>query len=522
MSESSGAYRWGEPGRAVTLPDAIRTLLGSALGLGEPRPPAATITLPPSGLPEWAAKELRAVCAQVRTDDEARLAHAAGSSTVDLLRLRAGEAADAPDAVVLPADHDEVVALLWTCAANRIAVVPFGGGTSVVGGLRARRDGYVGLIALDLARLDRTIAIDPVSRTATFEAGVRAPRAEDLLSARGLTLGHFPQSFERATVGGFAATRSSGQASAGYGRFDQLVVGLRVATPNGTLNLGRAPHDAAGPDLRQLFLGSEGAFGVITAVTVQVRPAPAERRYLGWRFPTFDAAIEAARTLAQDGPLPAVLRCSDEVETAVNAAVEGAAALGGGCSMITGVEGTREAVAGTEPALADRLIGLGAEPLGAGPGEAWLRGRFGAPYLRDALLDAGVLVETVETAAFWRAVPATYAAVRDALSTTLADLGTPALVLCHVSHVYPSGASLYFTVAAAQAEDPVAQWRVAKSAAGDAIAAAGATISHHHGVGRDHIPWYRAEIGPQATAALRAVKRALDPEGVLNPGILLS
>jgi alkyldihydroxyacetonephosphate synthase len=189
--------------------------------------------------------------------------------------------------------------------------------------------------------------------------------------------------------------------------------------------------------------------------------------------------------------------------------------------MITGLEGTADEVAGVAAALTDRLTGLGGEALGAEPGQAWLHGRFAAPYLRDALLDAGVLVETVETAAFWSALPATYTAVRDALTTSLAGVGTPPLVLCHLSHVYPSGASLYFTVVAAQADDAVAQWGVAKAAAGDAIAASGATISHHHGVGRDHIPWYGAEIGAQGVEALRAVKYALDPENVLNPGILL-
>jgi alkyldihydroxyacetonephosphate synthase len=218
-----------------------------------------------------------------------------------------------------------------------------------------------------------------------------------------------------------------------------------------------------------------------------------------------------------------VLRCSDEIETTIGGVSDdaGAGASDDGCLMITGIEGTDEEVAGAEVALTDRLTRLGGQALGPEPGQAWLRGRFAAPYLRDALLDAGALVETVETAAFWSALPATYTAVRDALATSLADLGTPPLVLCHISHVYPSGASLYFTVVAAQGPDPVAQWQVAKAAAGDAIAAAGATISHHHGVGRDHIQWYRAEIGTEATAALRAVKRALDPAGVLNPGVLL-
>jgi alkyldihydroxyacetonephosphate synthase len=507
---SAAAGRWGPP---VPLPDSVRGLLTSALGVRGPRPAAGEIALPPAAVPAPVLAALRAACPDVRVDDRARLAHAGGMSTVDLLRLRQGSAPSAPDAVAVPASHDEVRALLAAAGAHRVAVFPFGGGTSVVGGLRACRDGYAAVVAVDLARLDRLVEIDEVSRTATFEAGVRATRAEELLAAHGYTLGHFPQSFERATLGGFAATRSSGQASAGYGRFDQLVVGLRVATPRGGLDLGRAPFTAAGPDPRQLFLGSEGALGVITAVTVQIRPAPATRRYLGWRLPDFAAVTAAARSLAQDGPLPAVLRCADEVETAVGA--------GTGCLMITGLEGTAGGVAAAEAALAARLADLGAEPLGTGPGEAWRRDRFNAPYLRDALLDAGALVETVETAAFWRALPDTYAAVRDALAGSFAEQGTPALVMAHISHVYPTGASLYFTVAAAAADDPVAQWGRAKAAASEAITAAGATISHHHGVGTDHVPWYGAEVGAPVVAALRAAKRALDPANVLSPGVLL-
>jgi alkyldihydroxyacetonephosphate synthase len=494
----------------VPLPDDIRGLLTSVLGVRGPRPAAGEITLPPPALPEPAIAALRAACADVRVDERARLAHAAGMSTVDLLRLRQGRAESAPDAVAVPTGHDEVRALLEAAGANRVAVVPFGGGTSVVGGLRARRDGYAGVLTIDLARLDRLLDLDEISRTATFESGVRATRAEELLAARGYTLGHFPQSFERATLGGFAATRSSGQASAGYGRFDQLVVGLRVSTPAGDLDLGRAPLTAAGPDPRQLFLGSEGAFGVITAVTVRIRPAPAAHEYLGWRLPDFATATAAARSLAQDGPLPAVLRCADEVETAVGG--------GSGCLLVTGFDGTVDGVAAAGRALTGRLAELGAEPLGPGPGEAWRRDRYQAPYLRDALLDAGALVETVETAAFWRALPDTYAAVRAALS---ANLDGPALVMAHISHVYPTGASLYFTVAAAQADDPVAQWCRAKEAACEAIVAAGATISHHHGVGTDHAAWYAAEVGAPVVAAFRAAKRALDPAGVLSPGILL-
>ncbi|GGN41848.1 alkyldihydroxyacetonephosphate synthase [Actinoplanes campanulatus] len=519
MNELRDVARWGTPADAVSLSSGVRDLLSAALGVTDPRPAAATADLPAGTLSETVLKELRSVCPTVATDDEARLAHAAGKSTDDLLRLRAGQAGDAPDAVARPTAQQQVADLLAVCSRLRVAVVPFGGGTSVVGGLAARREGFAGVLAVDLAALDRLVHLDQVSRTATFEAGVRAPRAEQLLAAEGFTLGHFPQSFEYASLGGFAATRSSGQASAGYGRFDRMVVGLRAATPIGLLDTGRAPESAAGPDLRQLLLGSEGAFGVITELTVRVRPAPQARHYAGWSFPSFDAGAHAVRALAQDGPMPTVLRLSDETETAINAATGGPQA--DGCLAVVGVEGTVEDVAGRTAALEQRLAELGGTPLGTGPGEAWQEGRFRAPYLRDALLDAGAIAETLETATFWDRLPATYAAVRGALMENLSGAGTPPLVLCHISHVYDSGASLYFTVVAAQAEEPVAQWQAAKAAASDAIAASGATITHHHGVGRAHRPWYTREIGDVGVAALQGVKQALDPHGILNPGILL-
>ena len=235
--------------------------------------PGESAPLPTSGLlPDVLEALTEAVGADhVLVDDDLRRRRTRGKSTSDLLRARAGDLADAPDVVVRPGEHAEVAAVLAVAVAHHVAVVPFGGGTSVTGGLAARREGYAGVISLDLGRLDRLVAVDEVSMTATFEPGVRGPAAEALLAEHGLTLGHFPQSFEYASIGGFAATRSSGQSSAGYGRFDSLVVGLTVATPTGTLTLGVAPASAAGPDLRQLVLGSEGAFGVITSVTVRVR-----------------------------------------------------------------------------------------------------------------------------------------------------------------------------------------------------------------------------------------------------------
>ncbi|WP_026314128.1 FAD-binding oxidoreductase [Actinomadura flavalba] len=507
---------WGDPDEAAPLPDAVVGLLRDLLGVRPAAAPPAElgeIRVRPSRLAPGIVADLEKV-ARVRADDESRIRHTRGKSTPDLLRIRAGDVTDAPDAVVLPGTHDDVLAVLRICSAAGVAVVPFGGGTSVVGGLTPQ--GVDAVIALDVGRLDELVELDETSRTAVLEPGLKGPVAEDLLRERGYTLGHFPQSFEWATIGGFAAARSSGQASAGYGRFDEMVVGLTVATPQGTLDLGRAPKSAAGPDLRQLVLGSEGAFGVITAVRVRVRPLPEHTAYEGWRFPSFEAGAAALRSVAQDGPRPAVLRLSDETETMIGladpGAIGGGASGAAGCLAVLGFEGP-----GVEGAR-ERLAAAGGEPLGAAPGEKWEHGRFKAPYLRDALLDVGALVETLETAAFWSAIPAVYTAVRDALTAALTVDGAGPLVLCHISHVYETGASLYFTVVTAQGLD---RWTAAKHAANDAILAAGGTISHHHGVGADHRDWFAREIGPLGVDVLRAVKDRLDPAGILNPGVLV-
>ena len=514
--------RWGDPRQAGPLPEAAHALVDAFLGTSETPAVAPEDVRLSEPLATELVAELAAIVGaeHVLTDHDTRLHRTRGKSTPDLLRLRQGDGSDSPDAVVRPASHDEVVAVIDWCVRRHVALVPFGGGTSVVGGLAARREGYAGVISLDLLRFDRLLEVDHESMTALLEPGLRGPQAEALLAAEGLTLGHFPQSFEYASIGGFAVTRSSGQSSAGYGRFDALVVGLRMATPQGTLELGNSPANAAGPDLRELVMGSEGAFGVVTAVRVRVRRRPAVTRYDAWRFPSFAAGAAAMRTLAQSGMLPTVIRLSDEAETAINLArpsdVGGEST--GGCLMIAGYEGTEEAVDARRTACTALLSGLGGTDLGEDGGRAWAEGRFHGPYLRDSLLDVGVLVETLETVTFWSNLERVYQAVKEAL---VASLGEATIVLCHISHVYETGASLYFTVATRQADDPVAQWLAAKSAASDALVHHGASITHHHAVGRDHQPWLAEEIGPVGVLVLRAVKERLDPTGVLNPGVLI-
>jgi alkyldihydroxyacetonephosphate synthase len=520
---------WGDPAQAGPLPDGVRQLLRDGLGVRTATPPPPSLddlVLTPVRLPGAVGERLATIVGDgnMLVDPEARARHALGKSTLDLLALRSGTALPAPDAVVLPRSHDEVLAVLQQCSDHRVAVVPFGGGTSVVGGVEPEAADFDGWVALDLGRLDALLGLDEESRLAVLQPGLRGPEAEELLAPRGYTIGHFPQSFEYATLGGFAAARSSGQASAGYGRFDELVMSLQVATPAGTLALGRAPKSAAGPDLRQLILGSEGTLGVITELTVQVRPLPQTRIYEGWRLASFAHGIATLRSLIQDGPIPTVLRLSDEAETAMGLARPdqvGAAAAPGGCLAIVGFEGSADDVEARQRAAGVRLTAAGATPV-PGAGESWAQERYRGPYLRDALLDAGALVETLETVTFWSSLERLYAAVTNALRASLTAAGTPPVILCHVSHVYPSGASLYFTVACAQAEDPIGQWRQAKAGANDAIVDAGGSISHHHGVGRDHRDWYQVEVGPLSTAVLRAVKQTLDPAGILNPGVLIA
>lgn len=523
--------RWGNPDTPGSLPHLAAAALQQLGAQARPAVAPDHVVLPESALPGDARAAIEGIVGgeHVAVDRHARVQHTRGYSTPDILKLRAGDASDAPDAVVYPGSHDEVVDLLKACSEHRIAVVPFAGGTSVVGGLAAAREGFNGVIALDVGRLDQLLQLDDVSRTATLQAGMRSPRAEEMLRAKGFTLGHFPQSYEGASIGGYAAARSAGQSSAGYGRFDEMVVGMVLATPRGTIELGTAPRSAAGPDLRQLVLGSEGVLGVITSVTVRVHPAPEHRTFEGWRFRSFDAGAAALRQVVQGGELPTVLRLSDEVETAVNLAAplgavggKDTAAMGsspGGCLAVVGYEGTAEEIERRRAAVTTVIRAAGGELLGPESGEAWREGRFRGPYLRDPMLDAGGLVETLETATWWSNLANLRAAVTQALTDALPD--TPPVVLCHISHVYEAGASLYFTVVCAQEGDPLEQWARAKRAANEAIRAAGATISHHHGVGADHREAYHAEIGPLAVEALRSVKRTLDPEGILNPGVLL-
>jgi alkyldihydroxyacetonephosphate synthase len=468
-------------------------------------------------------------------DDEDRLRHATGRGFVDLARLRNGVLEAAPDAVLMPPTTTALQRVLEVCASEGVAVVPFGGGTSVVGGVEPLRGSHGRLVSLDLGAL-RDVVVDERSLTARLGAGLRGPEAETALGRFGLTLGHFPQSFEYATVGGFAATRSAGQASSGYGRFDALVSSVRLLAPAGELSTLETSHTAAGPALRELIVGSEGVLGVIPDVTVRVRPVPAVRRYEAWMAESFEAGAEIVRTLAQGPGLPEIVRVSDEEETAGTLALSGPRGLSGhlfggylglrrrrgGALMIVGFEGDEEHVARKRALTVRALRDDGAAYLGQAAGRAWEHGRYQGPYLRDTLMGMGAMVETLETSHTWSRFVEFHAAVGEAIRATLAQQGTPGLVFCHLSHAYPDGASLYFTfISRARRGAELEQWAAVKRAASEAIVAHGGTITHHHAVGRDHAPYMEAEVGPTGLDVLRAVKEQLDPAGVMNPGKLL-
>ncbi len=529
-------WGWGEPGAGPRLPEHAEAFLRDELGVpgGVVDTPVAleAVSLPEPRLPEALRRELETIVGTVRDDRSTRVLRCRGKSYLDLLAQRAGDCASAPDAVVRPADHEQVLAVLRACAEADVAVVPFGGGTSVVGGLEASREGFEGVLSLDLGGMDRLMGVDERSLTARFEPGIRLPEADRALREHGLTLAHVPQSYEWATVGGCVATRSAGQSSTGNGRIDENVVSLRCATPAGEIATVGVPATAAGPSLRQLLVGSEGALGVITRADLHVRAAPETSRFEGWLVRSFGEGCEMLRDLEQSGLASDVARLSDETETRVGLAMAGrgsvarragvaatrALGYGDGCLLVLGWEGEERTISARRRPVGNLLRHSGALPAGRGVGEGWARTRFAGPHLRDDLLDRAVLVETLETAASWTDLERVRTDVVGALRGAL---GSP-LVGCHVSHLYATGASLYFTVLAARdREDPAGQWRRAKTAAGDAIAAAGATITHHHAVGRDHEPWMAAEHGPLGVELLRTLKERCDPAGIMNPGVLV-
>jgi alkyldihydroxyacetonephosphate synthase len=499
-------------------------------GDGEVREPVALDDIVLAAPRVRAPAALAAICA---ADVHARASHAWGSSYADVVRGFAGRFDFPPDVVARPRGERDVEAVLeWAANAN-LAVVPYGGGTSVSGGVQcevpARFDGAV---SLDMGAMDRVLQIDDVSRAALIQAGCTGPALEKQLRALDLTLRFYPQSFELSTLGGWIATRAGGHFATVETHVDDLVESVRAVTPRGAWQSRRLPGSGAGPSPDRMLLGSEGILGVVTEAWVRVRPRPQAHSLAAVRFAEFSDGIAALRAIAQSGLRPSNCRLIDAEEARMTGAGDGTRAL-----LVLGFEAAQQALLPVGELL-DRALLLCAEEGGewderavrrprpgvadAGSGDAvgaWRTAFLRAPYLRDAFVSMGVLSETFESAVTWERFGALHGAVAAAAGEAIGPAGR---VTCRISHVYPDGPAPYFTVLApARRGGELEQWAVVKRAASEAILAAGGTITHHHAIGRDHRPWYDRQRPEPFAAALRAAKQAVDPRGMLNPGVLI-
>jgi alkyldihydroxyacetonephosphate synthase len=500
-------WGWGYEDEQPAPGELRATVAGLAdhLGFGErePEPPVALADV------RLAPPRLETPFAQ---DTWSRAAHAQGRSYLDVVRGLRGEFPHPPDGVASPTSEDELRAVLDWCGEHAVAVVPVGGGTSVVGGIDAiPGPGHAGAVAVNLRALDRVLEVDPVSRAARIQAGATGPALERQLSDHGLTLRFYPQSFELSTLGGWIATRAGGHFATGPTHIDDLVESVRALTAAGEVwESRRLPGSGAGPSPDRMLLGSEGTLAVITEAWVRVRPRPERRRSAGVTFATFAAGLDAVRELVQADLRPANCRLLEPEEARLTMAGDGSRAL-----LVLGFE---EVVEPAERAfeLCRALGGEVSEGRGGGSG-AWREAFLRAPYLRDTFAAMGVLSETFETAITWERLPAFVEQVKAAAAAALGE-GT---VTCRLTHAYPDGAAPYFTVLApVRRGEEAERWATVKAAASEAILAAGGTITHHHAVGRDHRLYYDRQRPEPFAAALRAAKAALDPRALLNPGVL--
>ncbi|WP_069165490.1 FAD-binding oxidoreductase [Nocardia altamirensis] len=511
--------------RAALTTRVAAILPGADLTAHEP-PSIGSLALPE---PRIAAPD--ALAAVVSTDPADRAAHAHGQAFRDVVRNLLGDVQTPPDLVVRPRTEADVVDVLdWASRAN-IAVIPFGGGTSVVGGIEPRLDGdFAGAVSLDLGALDQVLEVDRTSRAARIQAGVFGPALEDQLRESGLTLRHFPQSFEFSTLGGWLATRAGGHFATLYTHIDDLVESMRVVTPAGVSASRRLPGSGAGPSPDRMFLGSEGTLGVITEAWMRLQDRPRWRATASVHFDDYDRAVTATRTIAQSGLYPTNCRLLDPAEAFLNA---GAATSGG--VLVLGFESADHPTRVWLERAVEIAVEYGGklpEPVRytdsetsvhtGGTADTWRSSFLRMPYQRDALAAQSMITETFETACTWDTFDALKSAVTTAANDAIRAVGAQGVVTCRFTHVYPDGPAPYFGIyAAGRWGSTVAQWDEIKSAVSEALSANGGTITHHHAVGRDHRPWYDRQRPEPFALALRASKSALDPAGILNPGVLL-
>jgi alkyldihydroxyacetonephosphate synthase len=523
---------WGDEATDYPLPESGAGYLERTLGAGVHYPDATLestlASVPASRLPSGLGLSL---------DPRDRLLHARGQSLPDWVALRAGRIGTFPDGVACPEDSSEIVELLGLASGRNFHLIPYGGGTSVVGHINPMPSDRP-VVTVDLGRLGRLIDLDETSRLATFEAGVRGPQLEAALREFGYTLGHFPQSFEFSTLGGWVATRSTGQQSLGYGRIEALFAGGHVETPVGPIDLTPVPATAAGPDLRQAILGSEGRLGILTRAIIRVQPLPESEVFFAAFLPSWEAGMQVIRTMAQARLPLSMIRLGDPIETETTLALAGRPGMvswaDGGlrflgfrearCLLLmaaTGEAGRVRRARAEAQAVVRRHGGLS---VGTSMGSMWRKARFQSPYLRNTLWERGYALDTLETALAWSSVASAVESIRTTLARGLDDEAERVLAFVHLSSVYPDGASLYATYLFRRATDPdetFSRWRRLKDAATRQVLAHGGTLSHQHGVGLDHAPYLAREKGAVGMAALRGLVTAIDPQGILNPGKLI-
>lgn len=543
MAEESGGrvrkhWGWGyedqQPDRAglEAMVPMVKRQLGFEVGEIEEPVPIDAVELAPPRL--QAPESLSEI---VSTDRRDRLTHAMGKASRDVVRGFRGKFERTPDLVARPADEDDVRRVIEWCGERRIAVIPFGGGTSVVGGVEPRVGyGYRGTLSLDLGRLNEVLEVDKTSMAARIQAGVLGPDLETQLGEQGLTLRHFPQSFEYSTLGGWIATRAGGHFATVRTHIDDFVESIRAVTPRGTWESRRLPGSGAGPSPDRMMIGSEGTLGVITEAWMRILERPTYKLSCGVEFDDFHAGAEAVRALSQSGLNPANCRLLDPLEAVTTGAGDGESAL-----LIIGFESAfgpvdelmRQAVecAADHGGRPGEIRGSGDRKEGGGEDAvaSWRSAFLGAPYLRDSMLSLGVLMDTFESAITWDRFREFHSVVMESARRAVADVGggpsdgqgSPR-VTCRFTHVYPDGPAPYFTVIApARRGSEVEQWDEIKSAVSETLIAAGGTITHHHAVGRDHRPWYDLQRPDPFADALQAAKAAVDPQGLLNPGVLV-
>jgi alkyldihydroxyacetonephosphate synthase len=517
-------WGWGyedEQPSPSELRDAAGFLV-ERLGFGS-RDPELAVPLTEVSLPAPRLRPPDALAPICSASDYERALHGYGRSYVDVVRAFRGRFDSPPDVVVQPRSESDVAAALdWAVSAGA-AVIPFGGGTSVVGGVEAAGcEGYPGVVTIDLKSLDRVLEVDPVSLSARIQAGATGPRLEEQLGEHGLTLRHFPQSFQFSTLGGWIATRAGGHFATLYTHIDDLVESVRALTPAGVWESRRLPGSGAGISPDRMLIGSEGTLGVITEAWVRVRRRPTHRACAPVRFGEFSAGAEAVRALSQSGLYPTNCRLIDAREAEVTGAGDGSHAL-----LVLGFESSDHDVERSMTTALELCGDHGGTWDRRGPGDreaigSWREAFLRAPYLRDVFIAIGVLSETFETAITWERFPAFHERVIDEVNGALSEVCGGGSVTCRFTHVYPDGPAPYYTILApARRGAELEQWAELKRAASDAVIAGGGTITHHHAVGRVHRPWYDQQRPEPFAAALRAAKAAVDPSGALNPWVLI-